>query len=271
MSDSEKPKSSCWERIKRIKHDLAALCVSIDRKCKPTERRFDQCAILNILGHAGRPVAIVSIIIGMVVYVMGCPERQRQAENQRKAKQYQAWQVINAAKGGFSSGGRIDALQDLANDNVSLAGVDLSNAYLNRINLKKGASLYEANLTGANIFEANLAGVYFADANCTGTFFANTNLRGTDFRGANLKGAILTGVEFNWSDLRDSNLTDIRDWQRIKNIEFANIYSVKNPPDGFIEWATEHGAVSIKDDEEWGKIAARKKRRKSTTEIMKIS
>ncbi len=251
MSDSEQPKSSWWELITNF-------CISIDRKCKPTELRFDQCAILNILGHAGRPVAIVSIIVGMVVYVTG-------GESRQKAKHYQAWQVINTAYGKPGNGGRVDALQDLANDNVSLAGVDLSNAYLTHINLKKGASLYEANLTGANIFEANLAGVYFADANCTGTFFADTNLRGTDFRGVNLKGAILTGVEFNWSDLRDSNLTDIRDWQRIKNIEVANIYGVKNAPKGFIEWAKERGAVSIEDDEEWEKLR-REKRQEKTKE-----
>ena len=39
--------------------------------------------------------------------------------------------------------------------------------------------------------------------------------------------------------------------QEIKSIESANIYGIENPPDGFIEWATEHGVVSTKDIVEW--------------------
>ena len=63
---------------------------------------------------------------------------------------------------------------------------------------------------------------------------------------------------FKWSDLRNSNLTDIKGWRRIKSIEFANIYGVKNAPKGFVEWAKGHGAVSIEDNEEWKRMLRKK-------------
>jgi len=32
-------------------------------------------------------------------------------------------------------------------------------------------------------------------------------------------------------------------WERITNIKNANIFGVKNAPQGFVEWAVKHGAV----------------------------
>jgi hypothetical protein len=49
--------------------------------------------------------------------------------DQRKAKQYQAWQVINAARGLSGDGGRRIAIQDLHADGASLVGVDLLLSY----------------------------------------------------------------------------------------------------------------------------------------------
>jgi hypothetical protein len=33
-------------------------------------------------------------------------------------------------------------------------------------------------------------------------------------------------------------------WRDIKSIQGANIYGVRNPPEGFIRWALENGARS---------------------------
>jgi len=78
--------------------------------------------------YAGR----LTVLVAVIFYIVGCPERQRQAENQRKTKHYQAWQVINSAQGKKYSGGRIDALQDLNKEEVDLIGVDIYNAFLPR-------------------------------------------------------------------------------------------------------------------------------------------
>jgi uncharacterized protein YjbI with pentapeptide repeats len=291
MSDSEKPKSSWWEIITNC-------CVSIDRKCKPTERRFDQCAILKILGYAGR----FTVLVAVIFYIKGCPERRMQSanlrmqvkhlesqlENQLKSQHYQAWQVINAAQGKTGSDGRIDALQDLHRDGISLAGVDISKANLPNLNLEN-ADLSDANLAEVNLYYANLTRAELRDANLTEADFWNANLTEANLRDANLIGAKLrdvdltgaslyyanlTGADLSYADLTEANLTNtnlaevnlmntnltranlmnIRNWQDIKSIEQAMIYDVNNPPDGFIGWAKEHGAVLIEDDEEWKRL-----------------
>jgi len=86
---------------------------------------------------------------------MKAENERQQAVDQRKAKQYQAWQVINISQGKRSGGGRKDALEDLHKDKVPLVGVDISKAYLPELNLEK-ANLGGANLAEAILFNANL-------------------------------------------------------------------------------------------------------------------
>jgi hypothetical protein len=54
-----------------------------------------------------------------------------------------------------------------------------------------------------------------------------------DLSAANLKGA----------DLHGCDLEGIV-WKEINSIESANIFGLRNAPNGFIAWAEAHGAVS---------------------------
>lgn len=173
------------------------------------------------------------------------------AEDQRKAKHYQAWQAISDAQGKSGSGGRIDALQDLHKDGVILAGVDLSGgAYLAEIQLPgawmgkanlKGALLFRANLKGALIPESNLqearlesanlqeadlikANLQDADlvcANLQGAFLKESNLQEADLYGANLQRAYLVHAELQGADLRRANLEGAY-------LNFADFSSTRN-------------------------------------------
>jgi len=179
---------------------------------------------------------------------------RRVAEDQRKAKHYQAWQAISDAQGKSGSGGRSDALQDLARDNVSLAGVDLSGdtsradggAFLVELELPAGtdirsanlwgAILAHANLPGANLRSSNLQGAMLGYANLQGACLEDANLRGAsltlaDLRGANLRGAdlqetALFGTDFQEAKLRDANLQKVKlaaaDFRRAE-LEAANL------------------------------------------------
>jgi hypothetical protein len=233
--------------------------VYVEWKCEQLSILLEQWAFLEILGHAGR----LSIIVAVIFYFAESRDRQ-------KAKHYQAWQVINSAQGKPGSGGRIDALQDLHKDGVSLDGVDISNANLDELNLVN-AMLNNANLSGADLYKANLSVAYLIRANLTSanldyanlsdTFFDYANLFGADLSGAyllsatlpraNLNNANLSRADFRLANLSGANLMNIRNWQEIKDIENANVYGVKNSPVGFIEWAKEHGAVSIESHEKW--------------------
>ncbi len=99
----------------------------------------------------------IAVLVGILAFAytvhMDYKEQIRQTEHERRQRYYQAWQTINSAQGKTGSGGRIQALQDLNEAGISLAGVDLSRAWLSGVNLRgadlKGAILGDANLTGA--------------------------------------------------------------------------------------------------------------------------
>ncbi|MFZ2148771.1 MAG: pentapeptide repeat-containing protein, partial [Sedimentisphaerales bacterium] len=276
MSDSEKQKSSWRERRQTIKHKWLVPFIFPEWLCERLSYLLGRWAFLEILGYAGR----LTILVAVIFYFFEADERRLQStslrmqvenlglqlENQRKSKHYQAWQVINAAQGKTSSGGRIDALQDLHRDGISLTGVDISKAHLPKLNLENAhltyanlteadlrfanlsrANLWGANLTRAFLYDVNLAGAFLYDANLTGAWLPEANLTGAALWNANLTGANLDDANLAGAFLYDANLTNIKNWQKIKRIEEANIFSVKNPPDEFIKWATEHGAVIIED------------------------
>lgn len=221
MSDSEKPRS--WTGHKQsIKHKWLVPFTLPGWLCKRLSYFLDQWAFLRIVGHIGRLI----IFIAVIYYFMGADERRMQAEDQRKAKHYQAWQVINTAYGKPGTGGRVDALHDLYRDGVSLVGMDLSNAFLpelrlTRANLRRvsfdGADLYRANFAGADLRQANFSGANLSGVNLTGANLRDakligTDLGGVDFSGAdlwgvNLSGAYLHGVNLIGADLRAVDLT----------------------------------------------------------------
>ena len=244
MSDSEKPKSSWRERRQSIKHKWLVPFIFPEWLCERLSYLLGRWAFLDILGHAGR----LTILIAVIFYVGECDERRMQSENQRKAKHYQAWQVINAAQGKPGSGGRIDALQDLTRDEVSLDYVDLSGANLTNINIESaklsfadlsGASLLGANLAradlsmarlsrailgGANLTEANLLGANLSRARLPGANLSKANLWGVDLSMARLYKANLSEANHSGEDLSKKNLKNIENWQKIQSILYANIY-----------------------------------------------
>ena len=71
----------------------------------------------------------ITLAFGVFQLWVGRSERkaaeERAALLARKSANYEAWQVINSAQGKGGSGGRIDALHELASNGVSLAGVCL--------------------------------------------------------------------------------------------------------------------------------------------------
>lgn len=199
MSDSKKPKS--WREFKQsiepkwLRQKWFVPFTWPEWILKWISYLLGQWALLDLCGHIARFGVLVSIIVGVCVYVMETDERQMQAKNQRKTKHYQAWQVINLAQGKTGSGGRKDALQDLHKDEINLSGVDVSQAYLPQLDLEK-ASLSKANFSKANLFGATLSHAVLQYA----------NLSEADVSEANLSGALLTMANLSKTNLSHSNL-----------------------------------------------------------------
>jgi len=198
--------------------------------------------VLEYLGSFG-------ILIGVIFYFSESGDRLKQ-------KHYQAWQVINTAQGKGGSGGRVEALQELNADDVPLVGVDVSGAFLQGIHLER-ARLLRSNFRSADLRDSDLSSADFSDADLRAANFRQSNLRNAGFQranlsdadlwGADLTGADLSGANLSGTDLRNANLANVQ-WRDVQNLRNANIYGVKNAPEGFVAWALKHGAVQVESD-----------------------
>lgn len=112
---------------------------------------------------------------------------------------YQAWQVINSAQGKGGSGGRIEVLGDVLRNGVSLAGINLDHAWLERVELPRAtlirSSLQRATQTVANLAGANLEGADLRDADLIGANLSNASLRGANLTNARLSACNLQGAD----------------------------------------------------------------------------
>jgi uncharacterized protein YjbI with pentapeptide repeats len=198
-----------------------------------------------------------SVLIAVIFYFSESGDRLKQ-------KHYQAWQVINTAQGKGGNGGRIDALEELNSEGISLIGVDLSGAFLQAVHLEH-ARLSRASFRSADMRDSDFASADFSNADLQSTNLRQSNLRNANFTGAILggkraedgadlfgcdfSGVDLTGVILANADLTNATLTNLR-WKELGDIKGANIFGVKNAPEGFLAWAMQHGAVASKPDGE---------------------
>ena len=134
--------------------------------------------LVNALDLAGK--------FGIVVAVFFA-----EADDRQKAKHYRAWDLINSARGSTGDGGRRPALEDLNQDQVSLAATSLFKAYLFEVQLP-AAQWQAADLAGAILSKANLPKATLLEAN-----LAEAHLMGAKLSRANLSEDYLGGIEPN--------------------------------------------------------------------------
>jgi hypothetical protein len=173
-----------------------------------------------------------------------------------KQKHYQAWQVINTAQGKGGNGGRIEALQELNADGISLVGVDVSGAFLQSIRLQR-ASLARSNFSAADLRDSDLAFADLSDAdlrsaNLRHSILRSANLERADLTEADLFSADLTGADLSGAalanaDLRNTDLANLK-WSDTLNVKNANIFGVKNAPEGFVAYSLKRGAIQKESD-----------------------
>lgn len=153
---------------------------------KHTAQFLRSMALLDILDQLSR----ASIVVIAITYVLESDDRRREGI-------YRAWQVVNGAQGSNASGGRIEALEDLAKKGVSLGYINL-----------EGVNLRGAILNGVDFSHANLSAVDFSNAELRGANFSGADIRQTKFAGADLTGANLAVWGLLNNDLTDANLTN---------------------------------------------------------------
>ena len=195
---------------------------------------------LEVLEYLGR----FGVLVAVIFYFAESGDRVKQ-------RHYQAWQVVDLAEGKGGNGGRMEALEELNRDGVSLVGVNLASAFLMGVRLPKAklsranfdaADARNAELPGANVSDASLRSANFRGARLEGASFAGSVLSDVDFVGANLKNTDLTGANLENADLRTAEMDGVK-WGSLQSVKGANMQGVKNAA-GFVEWAVRNGAVS---------------------------
>lgn len=200
-------------------------------------------------------LSTLSVLVAVIFYFADSGNRVKQ-------RHYQAWQVINTAQGKGGSGGRIEALQELNHDKVPLTGVDAGSAFLTGIQLRgaklsrctlQSSDLRNSDLTNADLTFCNLRSANFRNSNLGRAQMQDTDLTDADLTGSDLSEAKLDRADLTRTDLREANLDHIT-WQQIASLRLANVWGVRNPPDGFVAFALAHGAVSLASSEDWQKL-----------------
>lgn len=164
---------------------------------------FSEMDIFQVLEYASK----LSVLIGVFVFMLEIPQRAEQKATEQKRANYEAWRVITSSEGKAASGGRIDALQDLNQQKVSLAGINLVKADLSTINLK-GADLPRADLSETTLYKANLNQAVLQYANLKESRLRNTQLKEANMIGVNLREASLYKADLTQANLNGSNLID---------------------------------------------------------------
>src|SRR5262245_40860323 len=196
---------------------------------------------IAVIANVIKIAEVLVVLWGARQLWLGRGERRRAereaAEIALKAANYQAWQVVNTAMGKGGSGGRIDALQDLVRNGVSLAGVQLDGAWLEGLVLPR-ADLRRATLRHANLRGADLRGANLEHADLTGA-----DLTGANLAGARLKEALVHDAVAMTADFRGADLSGLRAWDTLASASYLVLEGVRHAPGGFLEWAADHGAT----------------------------
>jgi uncharacterized protein YjbI with pentapeptide repeats len=222
--------------------------------------------------------ASFSIAVGAISYVRGGEQRRQAAEDARKARHYQAWQVINSAHGRGGSGARADALHDLHRDSVSLAGVVLTRAALTDLRLENAqledarldstsirraffdrsimdrVNFQAARITEATFEKSQLSNANFQDAQLLIVEFSMADLTGADLRRAHLSRVYLRGARLDWADMRGATVRNVSGLKMVAGMWGANVYGVRGD-DAFVRFAIDSLlAVSVESDSVWERM-----------------
>ncbi|MBE9141320.1 pentapeptide repeat-containing protein [Nodosilinea sp. LEGE 07088] len=165
-----------------------------------------QYSVADVLKTAFGNAESIAIVTAAIIFLL-------EIRTRRKKEHYEAWQVITSAQGQTGNGGRVQALEDLNRDGVSLQGTDVSKSDLHGIRLRW------SKLDRANFEETILASSDFRDSFLCEVNFRNSVIFGSDLRNANLSSANLENVDLSFASLKKTILCSA-------NLKNANLWGV---------------------------------------------
>lgn len=190
-----------WKEVRNSHPRWALPWVGLEWSLEWTVYKLSQWAFVSLLQIAGN----FALVVTLVSYCYGADARAKAQDDARKARQYQAWQVINSAQGRRAAGGRHQALTDLYLDGVNLSGIDISRTWLQELRLP-GAVLVGLNADSAVLREGDFRGADLRYASFIGADLSGVDFRGANLTGARLQGALLTRACLEQADLHNALL-----------------------------------------------------------------
>ena len=173
--------------------------------CEWASYWLGRLALLEVLEYVGK----LGILIAAVTYIYpGCTERKQAAEDSKKSRHYIAWQTLNSAVGKPGNAGRVDALEDLNADGVSLANLNLTAAKLSNVSLLHSdlskAIFTSTELTHVNFSDAKLDGAVFEEMTCRACSFSNAALNQAYFFHTRFVGCDFSSTSFEYAHFDDA-------------------------------------------------------------------
>lgn len=171
-----------------------------------------------------------------------------EAKDRHRDRVYRTWDIVAKAEGRAASGARYEALQDLAENGVSLSRSELPGAWLEEIDLR-GVDMRFSNIDNASMRAAKLGCrtilvpprrrcTRLRMSSAAGADLAHADLRNADMELVNVDRVDLTGA-----DLRDANLEALRGWQSVTGWIGTDLRGVRNAPPGLLGLAARSGAL----------------------------
>ena len=184
-------------------------------------------SFFSLLEYIGR----LAIVLAIASFFIDLPAEHKQ-------RQEEAWQTAESASGQVYSQARIDALEGLNYDCVSLKGLSAPGADLRGLHLDRcfrtpggnllgrwfpgffrragtvlaganlaGADLQRSQLPAADLSQARLDGAHLVQAGLEGAVLRSAHLNNADLFLANLQGAKLSGADLRGADLTNADLS----------------------------------------------------------------
>lgn len=186
-----------WKRVRgRYPHRLRRWLAAVEWATEWAVFTLRRWAVVDLLQLIGA----FSLLFAALSYCAGTDDRAQATQDARKARQYQAWQVLINAQGKRGDGGRTLALQDLHLDGVSLSRVDLAMANLTGVVIP-GANLPEAIADSVILDRVDLrrAVIEFGS-------YRNAQIRRSDLRGVYAQRADFSSARITYTCLQKSVL-----------------------------------------------------------------
>jgi len=211
---------------------------------RPSDLRYAALPLAGVSPHSARPDYII------VVYPISDPlARRAYAQRVGNAAPVKATDIYFSPAGSLEDGNPqliLDRRESVKLPPVLLVqGSADANGVVKDKNVspeiqQRFAASYRA--AGGKIQLELLPGAPHNFVNTAGANLERAQMTEADLFGADLTGADLSDATLGSADLRNTNLASLK-WSDTLNLKNANIFGVKNAPEGFIAYALKGGAL----------------------------